>query len=72
MSTMKNLIQLVEKELAKKRTTVEEFASSVGITRQYLNKILRGKSAPTLPVAARLAEICGFKIEIRPQGKKSA
>lgn len=72
MGAMESLIKLIENELAKKRTTVEEFAERVGITRQYLNKILRGKSAPTLPVAARLAEICGSRLEIKRPGKKSA
>lgn len=72
MPLMESLIKIIEAELAKKRTTVEDFAASVGITRQYLNKILRGKSVPTLAVAARLVEICGGKLEIKPQGKKSA
>lgn len=72
MSAMDSLIKIIEDELAKKRTTVSAFARAVGISRQYLYQILRKESEPTLPLAARLAELCGGKLEIRRQGKKSA
>lgn len=72
MSLMDSLIKIIEAELEKTTTTATDFARKAGITRQYLYKLLRRECDPTLPLAARIAEICGARLEIRGRGKKSA
>lgn len=43
-----------------------EIAKKVGVTREYLNKIIKGHITPTVPLAMRIAEALG--IDVREEG----
>ena len=70
MQLMKDLIQLVQKEVSSGRLSMSELARRAGCTRQYLYQILREESDPTLPLAAKIAEACGFQVEIKKSREK--
>lgn len=48
---------------AKKDLTQEELAEEVGVTRQTINSIERGKYNPSLELAFKLADFFDCKIE---------
>ncbi|MFD5735813.1 helix-turn-helix domain-containing protein [Streptomyces sioyaensis] len=57
---LQRLVDVVHPE-ERQRYTDGEIAAYVGVTPQYVNKLRRGKSVPTLDKAVRLAEF--FRIE---------
>jgi putative transcriptional regulator len=59
-SIMKNNIKV---QRAIKDVTQEELARKVGVTRQTINAIEKGKYNPSLDLAFKLAELFDMKIE---------
>ncbi len=57
---MKNVIKV---QRAIKDMTQEELARKVGVTRQTINAIEKGKYNPSLDLAFKLAELFDMKIE---------
>ena len=57
---MKNSIRVLR---AGKNWTQEDLAAAVGVSRQTINAIEKGKFDPSLPTAFRIAGIFGCRIE---------
>lgn len=57
---MKNRLKVLR---AERDWTQEELGRRVGVSRQAINAIERGKFDPSLPIAFKLAKIFDLKIE---------
>jgi putative transcriptional regulator len=57
---MKNRLKVLR---AERDWTQEELGKRVGVSRQAINAIERGKFDPSLPIAFKLAETFDLKIE---------
>lgn len=50
--------------MKEKKLRDEDVATQVGVTREHLNKLKNGKSAPSLLVALKIREISGGVVEV--------
>lgn len=57
---MENIISQLRKE---KKLTQEELANEVGVTRQTITSIETGKYIASLPLAFKIADFFGMRIE---------
>lgn len=61
---MKDCVEVRLREIRKrKKITQEELAKAVGVTRQTIIAIEKGKYLPSLPLALRIAKFLGMKVE---------
>ena len=67
---MESLLSKVRSELQSKTVTVAEVANACGVSREYIYKILREDSHPTVPVAEKLAAAVGLQITVRNATRK--
>ena len=57
---MKNRLKVLR---AERDWTQEELAARLGVSRQTINSIETGKYDPSLPLAFKIARLCGMPIE---------
>ncbi|MGB1094470.1 MAG: helix-turn-helix transcriptional regulator [Bacteroidia bacterium] len=57
---MKNILQELRKN---RKLTQEQLAEIIGVSRQTINAIEKGKFDPSLPTAFRMAQLLEKKIE---------
>ena len=57
---MKNRLKVLR---AEQNWTQEELAARLGVSRQTINSIETGKYDPSLPLAFKIARLCGRSIE---------
>ena len=57
---MKNRLKVLR---AERNWTQEELAARLGVSRQTVNSIETGKYDPSLPLAFKIARLCGRRIE---------
>lgn len=57
---MKNKLKVLR---AERDWTQEELAKRIGVSRQAINAVETGKYDPSLPMAFKLAQVFGFRIE---------
>ncbi len=61
---MRGCVEVRLKEVRKKkRVTQEELAKAVGVTRQTIIAIEKGKYLPSLPLALKIAKYLGMRVE---------
>ena len=71
MQAMKTLLDLVRRNSEEGRTTVAVLADACDCSREYIYKMLREDSHPTVPMAEKLARAVGAEItvKLRKSGK---
>lgn len=70
MLAMESLLSIVQNELNAGRVTVAELATACGVSREYIYKLLRGDSQPTVPKAEKLAAAVGAEITVKTKRRK--
>lgn len=69
MSTMDQLLKILQTELDTHVVTVAQLAKRLGCSRQHIYNILNGEREPTLPFAERLAGELGLTIQLAIEKK---
>lgn len=67
---MEALLSKVRQSLEAKAVTVKQLADACGVSREYIYKILREDSHPTVPVAEKLAAAVGLQITVKKRGRQ--
>lgn len=70
MSTMKDLLIIVRDQLDLGLVTISELASSCDCSREYIYKLLRGDSQPTITIAEKLANAVDAEITVKMKKRK--
>lgn len=70
MQTMKNLLDIVRQKLDLGVVNISQLASSCGCSREYIYKLLRGDSQPTITIAEKLANAVGAEITVKMKTRK--
>lgn len=70
MRAMDTLMAIVRHELESGSVTVAELASACEVSREYIYKLLRGDSQPTVPKAEKLARAVGAEITVKQARRK--
>ena len=61
---VKDFITQVEEHRVLQNLTVAELAAKVGVSRQYLYRILNGQHVPSLSIAQTIARELGLSLEL--------
>lgn len=66
---MEKVAQIVKSKLDSKEFNVTELAELSGCSRQYIYDLLKSppKYSLTVPMAEKLLQICGYKLDIKMQ-----
>ena len=67
---MESLLSKVRADLDSKVVTIKYLADACGVSREYIYKILREDSHPTVPVAEKLAAAVGLQITVKNASRK--
>lgn len=62
---MEALLSKVRQAINAKSVSVKELADTCGVSREYIYKILREDSHPTVPVAEKLASAVGLQFTLK-------
>jgi transcriptional regulator with XRE-family HTH domain len=70
MLIMDALLLQMRSKLDSGEVTTTDLALACDVSRQYIYKILRGESHPTVPVAEKLAAAIGLEITLKKATRK--
>ena len=70
MSAMEALLVIVRRELDAGHVSVAELADACDVSREYIYKLLRGDSQPTVPKAEKLAAAVGAEITVKTRSRR--
>lgn len=62
---MEALLQQVRHSIDCKKVSVKQLADACGVSREYIYKILREDSHPTVPVAEKMASAIGLQFTLK-------
>lgn len=67
---MKSLLNIVRKKINSGAVSVTEIARECGCSREYVYKLLREDSQPTIGIAEKLAAAVGAEITVKMKKRK--
>lgn len=67
---MDALLTKVRQAISSKAISVKCLADECGVSREYIYKMLRGDSHPTVPVAEKMAAAVGMQFTLKAAARK--
>lgn len=68
--TMETLLSTVRQSIKSKSVSVKQLADACGVSREYIYKILREDSHPTVPIAEKMASAVGMQLTLKKASRK--